>query len=159
MRTMRCSFCVGPFQQACIYLAAWVACSCSSVLSLLTPATISSTVHCRVALDKITRSILFIYFFFLACMNPLHDSQCASSIRFKCLHDSFEIVLEVEKWPLPEVQPRFSFWTFGHLSSPCGALRWPPLSCGEAPKNHKRKKKSRTKPHDCNHNAWIINIL
>lgn len=47
--------------------------------------------------------------FFLASMNPLHDSQFASSIRFKCLHDSFEIVLEVEKWPLPEVQPRFSF--------------------------------------------------
>lgn len=59
--------------------------------------------------------------------------------RFKGLPDSFEIVLEVEKSPLPEMQPHFSFWTFGHLSSLCGALRWPPLSGGEAPTTPKER--------------------
>lgn len=71
-------------------------------------------------------------------------TQLAICFRFKWLHDSFEIVLEVEKLPLPEVQPRFSSWTFGHLSSPCGALRWPLLSCVEAPKITKEKKIRKT---------------
>lgn len=61
------------------------------------------------------------------------ESFTPGLIRFKWLPGSFEIVLQVEKWPLPEVRPHFSFWTFGHLSSLCGAPRLPPLSCGEAP--------------------------
>lgn len=79
-----CSFCEGPFQQACSYLAAWVACSCSSVLSLVTPATISSTVHCRVAWEKIRRSVS-IYIIFLAYMNPSHDSQSDLSVYMAVL--------------------------------------------------------------------------
>lgn len=71
---------------------------------------------------------------FFRYTNPLHNSQFASLIRFKRLPDSSEIVLEAEKSPRPEMQPHFSFWTFGHLFSPCGALRWLPLSYGEAPK-------------------------
>lgn len=123
------SFCLGTsfffFKQICPYLAAWAACSCSSVPSLLTPATISSTVHCRVAWEKKNTISQYI--------THLHNSQFASLIRFGWLHESSEIVLEAEKSPHPEMQPRFSFWTFGHLSSLCGARRWPPPSCGEAP--------------------------
>lgn len=80
----------------------------------------------------------------------------ASFIQFKWLPAGFEIVLEAEKSPLPETQPRFSFWTFGHLSWPCGAPRWPPLSGGEAPAT---TRKCKSKPHYFYPSSLIINML
>lgn len=128
------------------YLAACVACSCSSGLSLVTPATISSTVHCRVALREGDQSK------FYQCFRWLN---MGSFIQFMWLPAGFETVLEAEKSPLPETQPRFSFWTFGHLSWPCGAPRWPPLFGGEVPATTKECK---SKTHYFYPSSLIINM-
>lgn len=73
--------------------------------------------------------------------------------RFKGLPDSFGFFPEGEKSHLPEMQTHFFFWRSDHPSSPCGARRSPPLSCGEAPAFIRSESKS----HICNCSSWINN--